>query len=327
MSRTSVRPTRRTPAGNAGVALALVVALLCVADAQGVAFRYHWTQDAVVTYQTTLHTTSTVSGTPGMGDVSFDQTMTQRIRLLAAAVSPDGSAILHQTIDAVRVEMNTPTGSRKYDSADPKSAEVDPASDAMAKVFGGLIGATISVAMGPDGAIQRIEGAQKALDKITQDLPRDRSTAGIAQSLKGVLSDEAIRASLEQSFPRLPSKPVQPGDTWTGQVSLGSGGMGRILGAQTFTLKSTSADGLATIGVALVMKQESAPPIGPQGMTVTLGESHGEGELVFDVTNGRLRKATMQTEMPSTMTTTGPDGRPAILKNLTKTSMTMEIVQ
>jgi hypothetical protein len=181
--------------------------------------------------------------------------------------------------------------------------------------------------MSANGAIQRIDGAQKVLDKITQDLPQDRAAGAMAQSLKSVLSEPAIRASLEQSFPRLPPQPVKPGDTWTSQVSLGSDMIGKITGTQTFTLKADDAAGPATIAVALALKQESTPPLGPSGMTVKLGDAKGDGEILFDVANGRIRKSTMKTDMPSTMTTVAPDGRQATMRNSTKTSATMELVE
>jgi len=304
---------------------------LCVVLAAGslgaqAALQYRWKQGDVLVYTTTLKTTTTMSGMPGMGDVSFDQTMTQRIRLLAAAVAPDGTATLHQTTEAVSVEMAGPMGKVAYDSADPKSAEKDHAAEALGKVFGGMIGTTISVTMAATGAIQRIDGIQKVLDKITQDLPQERSGGPIVQGLKSVLSEEAVRASLEQSFPRLPSQAVKPGDTWTGQIALGSEVIGRISGAQTFTLKSLDR-GAASIAVALALKQESAPPVGPAGLTMKLGESRGDGQIEFDVANGRIRTSTMNTEMPSTMSTVGPDGRPAQTKQMTKTSMRMELVE
>jgi hypothetical protein len=310
-------------------AAAMVVLLPALVQAQ-VTLRYQWKQGDVLTYQTTLKTNSTVSGMPGTGDnsVSLEQTMTQRIKLLAAAVAPDGTATLHETTEAVRVEMSTPMGKVVYDSA--KGDKHEDSAEALARVFGGVVGSTISVIMGSNGAIQRIDGVQKVYDKIAQDLPRDRSAAAMAQSLKSVMSEEAIRSALEQSFPRLPPQAVKPGDTWTSQISLGSDAVGRITGTQTFTLKmidGADATGFATIAVALALTQESAPPIGPSGMTMKLGDSKGEGEIEFDITNGRIRKSTMRTEMPSTMTTAGPDGKPATMKNTTRTSMTMEEIR
>jgi hypothetical protein len=314
--------------GSSRVAVAAFVALTAAgAQAQGpVSLQYRWKQGDAVTYRTTLQTTTTMSGMPGMGDVTLGQSMTQRIKLLAAAVAPDGSATLHETIEAVSVKMDTPTGSVAYDSENANAAADDEAAAGLGKMFGGIIGGTISVAMAPNGAIQRIDGVAKLVDKVMQDLPSDRSALQIAQGLKSVLSDEAIRASLEQSFPRLPGHDVKPGDTWTAQVALGSPATGRIAGTQTMTLRSVDG-GTATVDVALGLKQESTPPIGPQGMTLKLGDSHGAGSIDFDVAGGRIRKATMTTDMPSTLTTTGPDGRPATLTRATKTSMTMEEIR
>jgi hypothetical protein len=308
----------------AGVVAASVVAVSAREEAT---LRYRWAQGDVAIYRTSLKTISTVSGMPNMGDMTLEQTMTQRIKLLAAAVAPDGSATLHQTTEAVSVEMGTPMGKVKYDSADPKTADDNEAAAALRTVFGGMVGTTISITMTASGAIQRIDGIQKVLDKVTQDIPQDRATGPMIQNLKLVLSEEAVRASLEQSFPRLPPQPVKAGDTWTGQIALGSSVIGRISGAQTFTLKTIDGGGVATVAVALALKQESAPPMGPSGMTVKLGDSKGDGEIEFDVARGRIRKSTMKTDMPSTMTTIGPDGRPSTMKNTTKTSMTMELVE
>jgi hypothetical protein len=302
-----------------------IVSLPALAQAQ-TTLQYHWKQGDVVTYKTTLETDSTASGIPGMSDVAFGQTMTQRIRLLAAAVAPDGAVTLHQTIEAVRVEMRTPMGKVGYDSEDPKSATRDEGAEALSKVFGGIVGGTLSVTMAPNGAIQRIDGVQKIVEKITQELPEGRAGAQMAQSLRTVMSDDSIRAALEQSFPRLPANPVKPGESWTSQVSLGGDVIGKITGTQTMTLNSADAAS-ATIGVTLALKQESAPPVGPSGMTVKLGDGKGEGEMQFDVANGRIRKSTMRTDIPSTMNSVGPDGRPVTMKNTAKTTMTMEIVE
>jgi hypothetical protein len=307
-------------------AVAAVMLLHTAAAHAQVTLQYRWKQGDVLVYKTTLKTNSVMSGMPGMGETSLDQTMSQRIRLLAAAVAPDGSVTLHQTTEAVSVEMSGPMGKVIYDSADPKSAEKDEGAEALGKVFGGIVGTTISVTMTANGAIQRIDGVQKVLDKIMQDLPQDRSGGSMAQGLKSVLSAEAVRASLEQSFPRLPPQPVKAGDTWTGQMALGSEVTGRIGGTQTFTLTSVDAD-VATIAVALVLKQETAPPFGPAGSTMKMGDSKGDGQIAFDVASGRIRTSTMKTEMPSTISTVGRDGRPAQMRQTTKTSMTMELVE
>jgi hypothetical protein len=308
----------------AAAVLAVSVAASTAAQAQ-TTLQYRWKQGDVVTYTTALKTDSTASGVPGAADVTFSQTMTQRVKLLAAAVAPDGTATLHETIEAVSVEMTTPMGTMAFDSAKKTPVGRDDASAALAKVFGSMVGITMSIVMSPNGAIQHIEGGQRALDKIVGDLPQDRSSAQMVQSLRSVLSEASMRASLEQSFPRLPLLPIKVGDTWKAQVELGNDAVGRITGTQTMTLKSADA-AAAAIDVALTVKQESQPPIGPSGMTVRLGDGKGEGQIDFDLAAGRIRKATMRTEIPSSMTAAGRDGHPVTMKNVSKTSMTMEIV-
>jgi hypothetical protein len=147
----------------------------------------------------------------------------------------------------------------------------------------------------------------------------------MAQGLKSLLSEEGLRTALEQSFSAMAPTPVSVGDSWNGQVSLGNEMVGKIIGQQTFTLKGVEAD-VATIGVTMTLKQESATPIGPASMTMKLGASRGDGEIRFDLARGRILRGSMRTEMPSTMTMTGPDGRPATMQNTTKTSMTMELI-
>src|SRR5215510_8192334 len=110
--------------------LVLAAAFMALSAAPAAAqreLRYRWKQGDALVYKTTLKTDSTVSGMPNMGDVTLAQTMTQRIRLLAAAVAPDGTVTLHQTTEAVSIEMGGPMGKVAFDSADPKSAEKDEA--------------------------------------------------------------------------------------------------------------------------------------------------------------------------------------------------------
>lgn len=318
-----MKPSR--PAATVLVIGALLSAASAAA-AQGVTLKYQWRQGDALIYRTTLRSSSTMTGMPNTpGPVSLEQTMTQTIKMLVAAVGPDGTATIQQSFESVKVEFATPMGKVSYDSAVPATAR-DEASEMLQAMFGGIIGSTITVVMTPTGKVQRIAGVPQLLEKLSAALPRDARAAQLAQGLKSMLSEDALRAALEQSFSQMAPKDVKPGDTWNGQVSLGNPAVGRIAGHQTFTLKSVEAD-VAKIGVALAMTQESAPPIGPAGMTMKLGESKGEGEIEFDVAKGRIRKATMTAEMPTTMTAPGPDGQTATVRNTTKTSMTMELVE
>jgi len=136
---------------------------------------------------------------------------------------------------------------------------------------------------------------------------------------------------LEQSFPKLPLQPLKAGDTWTGQLARGNQTVGRIAAALTFTLKSLDGAGdteRATITTAMKLTQAVKPPAGgATRATLTLGDSHGEGEIVVDVGHGRIVRNTMQTEMPSTVSMIGPEGKPVTFKNRVRTVSTMELVE
>jgi hypothetical protein len=153
----------------------------------------------------------------------------------------------------------------------------------------------------------------------------------MSQALRSLYSDEALRSMLEQTFSKLPDGPVKAGDTWNGQLALGNETIGRIKAALTFTLKDLEAAGAgqrAIVGAAMKLTQEARPPAaGGARATLTLGDSHGEGETRFDVARGRILRSTMKTEMPSTVNMVGPDGSPVTFRNRVTTSAAVELIE
>lgn len=315
------------------VHLRITCALACLAIAaplyaQGVTLRYHWTKGDVLTYKMLILTTSQVSGMQGRGDVTLQQTMTQVLKIAVDDVAADGTATLKQTFGSVRMEMDGPMGKFSYDTAAP-STSTNPMAQSMGKVLGAMAGETITVVQAPDGTVRSVEGASRIMDKITKTLPSDAGANALAQALKTSLSDEALKATLEQSFTKLPQGPVKPGDTWKGQMNMGNDTIGKITGSVDFTLKALDGSGDAAtgrIGVAVAMKQESAPASGPGGMVMKLQDARGEGEMLFEIAKGRIRKSTMKSSMPSTISGQSPDGNPMTIQNTTTTSMTMELI-
>jgi hypothetical protein len=310
------------------LAFAIALAAFTPSYAQ-TTLQYRWTQGDVLLYRTVLKTTTNVTGGPA-GAVEQTLTQTQTVKLIVAAVGPDGSATLRQTIEAVAMEIGGPMGKMAYDSTKPPPAnDEDPRSATLAKTFGAMVGEAISVTIAPNGAVRSILGTAKIVDKLMKGLPMDPLAAGLAQNIKAMLSDDALRTSLEQSFSRMPDQPVKPGDTWTAEQTLGVDVIGKITGTSTFTLKAIEGTGdnaVARIGVSLAIRQETTPGTGAS-MTVKLGASKGEGELLFHVGKGRVERNSMRTEMPSTITMRGREGGPATIQNNTTTSMTMERVE
>src|SRR6185436_14394947 len=151
------------------------------------------------------------------------------------------------------------------------------------------------------------------------------------KAVRGQLSEEALRTTIEQTFPKLSAPPVKPGDTWTGQLAMGNPAIGRITGRSTFTLRAVEGGAeapVARIAVGLVLRQDVVPqPSGPAGVVMTLGAAKGEGEILFDVSKGQIQRSTMRSDMPSTATMTGPDGGVLTMENKTTIVMTMAPVE
>lgn len=309
-------------------AIFLLCASAAPVHAQSVTLRYNWKQGDVLTYKSTVKTTSTMSGGPA-GQATFEQTMGQTLKVTVAAVGADGTATLRQEIVAVTLEMNSPAGKIAYDSANPPAANADPSLVAMSKTMGAMVGEAISVTMASNGAVRSIAGTQKIIDKLMADLPRDPMAGGLAQNIKAMLGENALRSSLEQSFSRLPDNPVKPGDTWTAEQSIGADAIGKIVGTSTFTLKAVEGSGdaaVARVAVSLSLRQQDVPAAG-SSMSMRLGNGKGQGELLFRTGPGIVERNSMNTDMTSTASVRGPDGGPLNIQNSTRTQMTMELVK
>jgi len=311
--------------------LAVATAIAGFTIAAPVELRYKWIKGDVLDYRVTLHTTSDVSGVPGRDDARTEQTVTQRITLTVDGVAPSGVASVHETVGSIRSELTAPNGRVVVDTAAPSETTKDPIADAMSKMLTAVVGQTINIVFGPDGTVRSLEGGARLLERVITAGNASREATMASQALTALYSDDALRSMLEQSFPKLPLQPLKAGDTWTGQLALGNQTVGRIAAALTFTLKSLDGAGdteRATITTAMKLTQAVKPPAGgATRATLTLGDSHGEGEIVVDVGHGRIVRNTMQTEMPSTVSMIGPEGKPVTFKNRVRTVSTMELVE
>ncbi len=196
-----------------------------------------------------------------------------------------------------------------------------------------MIGESILVEIAADGVVRRVEGGSRIADKISKVMAasNDPGAQQAGQGLRAMLGDDAMKSTLEQTFPKLSGPPVKVGETWTAQLAMGSAGIGRITGRSTFTLKpaeGTTEAPLARIAVDLALRQEGVPPpSGPAAMVMTLGDARGAGEILFAIAGGHIRNSTMRTVMPSSAVMNGPDGSPVTIDSKSTITMTMELVE
>jgi hypothetical protein len=310
------------------VVVSLAMASLS-ASRQEVTLAYRWTKGEPALHRVTQEVTTTMSGVPGVGDMTITQTIAQVLRSVAEAIADDGTATLRQTIESIRMEMGTPMGKMGYDSSNPEAIQ-DP-TGMMKDMFSAMIGEPFTVVLAPTGRVEKVEGMSRLMDKMIKVMPQNPGGGPALDVLKSSLNDEAMRGLLGQGFAQFPGKPVRVGEAWNGELKTRNPTMGVLATATVFSLKAIEGSGatqVAKVGMKLTMKQED--PSGVQnsfGFTVQLGESAGDGELSFDVAKGRLLRSSLQIDMPFTMSGAGPDGTSMTVASKAKATTTVEAVE
>jgi hypothetical protein len=307
----------------------LVFGMAWSAAGQGTVLQYRWTAGQEDRYKVTQKTVATVSGIPGGGTQTVEQSMTQTTVLKVIAAAPDGGATVQQTFEAIRMEMMTPSGPMVFDSS-VKDRPSDPTLAGMATMLTGMVGEAITLVLKPNGDVVKVEGMSKLLEKVTAGLSADMAANPAVASLKSTFSDDGMRRTFAQSFGGFPANPIAAGESWTGTSEVVQPVVGTLSTVRTSTLKATENTGgsaVARIALVLAVKQSAEAPDAGLPMKVTIGDAKGTGEVMFDVTKGRVQRSTVEMDMPMTMAMTGPDGQGVTLQNNVHTSVVMELVQ
>jgi Family of unknown function (DUF6263) len=301
------------------VAIAVALSLQLAAQEP---LRYRWTKGEARRYRIVQDTMSQMSA-PGIGDMTVSNSISQVHLLTPTAVGDDGQVTLEAKIESMKMSIDSQMMSVRYDSAE--AAPTDPVGAEIAKGLAPMIGATLTVVLGPDGTAKNVTGAAKILEKMQPALGAAASALGTG--LDSLISDASIAGSYNQGFLLLPSKPVREGDTWTVTFK-----MPNPLGDQTitkvFTLRGTeTVDGrsLTKMTFTATTKVAAGASLGP--MTIQVSDASGDGEVLFDRALGLVRRAVMRQTMPMTMNMTGPDGTPMSIANTVKSTSTLELVE
>jgi hypothetical protein len=318
----------RLAVGSAAVALVTFGGSALIGQ-EGV-LRYRWTKGEPLRYRIVQETNATMTGVPGMGEMTIRNTMTQMQQFTPKDVAGDGTATLEARFESVKMEMGTPMGTFTYDSANPAQNSSDQMVAQIAATMGALVGESITLVMSPNGAIQKIEGLTRIRQKVEQTTPQAASALGMG-GLDAILSDEALKGSYGQGFSQLPATPVKPGDTWKNDLTMPNP-FGTMNFSTTHSLKAVETAGgkdLARIAMTSTIKAAPAnkPPPFPMPVTIQFSDGTGEGEMIFDRKLGRAQTATFLTTLPMSMNMTAPDGSALNIQAMTKSTTSIELIE
>jgi hypothetical protein len=316
------------PRRTLGLVLVLLAASTTLAAQQPTSLKFKWTKGEDVRYRSTVQSDVVMSGVPGMGDMTVGTTMVQVTKLTVDDVAADGTTTLRNVYESIKISMVTPMGTMAYDSAAPGAAG-DPVTDMLAKSLGQMVGESFTMVVAPTGKVIKIDGMAKILEKVKAASP-DMGALGGGGGIDSLVGEGAQRSTFEQSFGSMPEQPVKPGETWKNQTELPNQ-FGKTTASFVFTMKDVATVNgaqVARIGTTGTIKAAAGGAPSAMGpMTVTLGDGTSQGETLFDIKLGRVRKSVSTTNLPMTMSMTGPDGNGITMQAATKTTTTMELIE
>lgn len=219
----------------------------------------------LLTIETKQYTTMKLMGM----DMDTGQEQKLSYRFDVESVDTDGEATIKVTYDDIGIDMDLPM------------MEMMPVSpNDVFESLQGLEGKSFSVRLTPLGEVVDIKGVDDVLASI-----RDSQNAMMAQMpgggdlIEGIVSEEAIRESIENVFGFYRAKPVAVGDTWTESTATKSGGM-PFTSETTFTVTSREA-GILTIATSTVVEPSSDTKT--MGMMEVEFSIAGDGEGTVEV--------------------------------------------
>ena len=308
----------------------VVIAGVVSASGQDATLRYRWIKGDETRYRFSQQASTTMSGLPGLGEMTIGQTMVQVVRNTVQDVTADNTAIVRQTFESIRLEANSPAGRTVFDSTAPDKPSDSPTAT-VAAMMSAMVGESITLAIAPSGTILRVEGMTAIFDKAMKALPpQGPATAPVFDQLKRAMNDDTFRGMVEQGFGFFPERSVKVGDTWTSQSDVMNPLLGRITTVRTYRLdriESREGASLAHIAVTLAMKQTGPAATAIPGINAAMEEGKSTGEIVFDATKGRVQQATFSSEMPMNLSIGPPGTDPVSAKGLVRTTLTMELVE
>jgi hypothetical protein len=140
-----------------------------------------------------------------------------------------------QTIEGVKFSLSIAGQSIDYDSTDsnPTGAAGNPA---LSEFFKNLINLEFSVTFGPGGVVEKVEGKDEAVKKLSTVNPQ------LENILKNILSDDALKEMTDPTAGLTPKEAIALNGTWEKTMTTNLGPIGSYERKYNCTYKGKDAD-------------------------------------------------------------------------------------
>jgi hypothetical protein len=223
---------------------------------------------------------------PNVGDVSTGMEQKLDMSWTVESVEADGSAVLKQKLDRIRMTMELPGGAGKseFDSASGMPAEGQAA--LMAPLLKAMTAEPFTVHMKPSGEVTDVT-VPAGLAKELENMPG-------AGMLGEMATPEGLKKLVQQSSFKLPEK-LEDGTTWSTKLEIENPMTGPQIATTTYAYEGPrEVDGVQMEAFL----PELTITFGEGGQAqVEVQEQKSSGEILFNREAGRLESSNIEQQM------------------------------
>jgi hypothetical protein len=224
--------------------------------------------------------------------MEIETTMTQNMEMSWNVKSvKDGKAQMSQTIDRIRVKMESPFAPFEFDSKDGKEPE-GPLGPLLGPLFAAMAGAEFTVTMDEQGEVSETKLSEKLLETMKAN--------PALQQFGGGFTEDGLKNMISQSGGSvLPKTSVKKGDTWDQKMELKQPPLGVMKLNNTYTYGGTEEKDGATLEKIDVKTEIKIEPLEDANAQIEIKVKSVEtkGTMYFDNKAGRLALSTMNQKM------------------------------
>jgi len=248
---------------------------------QGV-LRWQFTPGETLAYAITQRTTNSA----GPGSTGLTTSLVVNLHYKVEAVDSRGTATLTQTIDRVRVRLESAQGGgSEYDTA--SAAEPQGVAKWMAPMMQVVVGKPVTLKMSPQGRPSDLKMPKDLLEKIRKAVGGDQ--------LGQFFSAEGIGQVLGPAV--LPEQPLQPGHRWPHTATLANPVLGNQTVESVFIYDGMESRGGRPLDRITSSVRTSFTPAAEQALVVEVRQEQARGTIYFDRAAGRLAESHFQSTM------------------------------
>ena len=229
--------------------------------------------------------------------IKQSMTMGQKYSLTVLQATPDGGHEIEMEFLGTRMGMEM--GGRTMLAYDSGKTSADAKPNPMADVLGKMVGAKIQYYLDASNTVTRVAGVDDLLARLSEG-GQNVATAALKSTF-----NEGYFKNMMSSARFMPTKPVQPGDTWPVQQEVPLAQLGTMELNYTFTLVCWEMHGERNCARMEFQGDITSKPgqePGPAGMSMSIQNGTLSGVAWFDPEIGMTIDTTINSDMQMNMT-------------------------